>query len=315
MHTRFRWTLACLGRYRLMLLTLLALVLGVNVPPAAAHEGDEPPLLPGPAQPSNHGPWFQIVCPTGQRSHDDPIVFPGRPGATHEHQFFGNQTTDAFSTYERLSNGGTTCKDSADTAAYWAPTLYDANGLKHTPRRVRAYYYAHSDDRDELRPFPANLRVIAGDARATSAQPRGVINWLCRRHANQSQGLPLASTNPPRCNSDAYLSLSIAFPDCWDGVHLDSSDHRRHMAYADSQKRCPATHPVKLPRLRLSFTYEDKSFTGGNFTLGGPRGDHRALPWYAMHADFWNSWRQSALEEYVNGCLKRGRTVRDNPCT
>jgi hypothetical protein len=299
---------------RLALLLLVALVLGVHVPPAAA-QGSEPPLLPGPAEPSNHGPWFQVICPTGQRSHDDPIVFPGQAGAAHEHQFFGNRTTDAFSTYERLRAGGTTCKDSADTSAYWVPALYDANGVRHTPRRLRAYYYAHSDDKSLIRPFPANLRIIAGSARATEPQPRGVINWLCRQHGNQGPNRPLASSNPPRCDRDEYLSLSITFPDCWDGVNLDSSDHRRHMAYADARKRCPATHPVKLPRLRLSVTYEDKGFTGGTFTLGGPKGDHHALPSTAMHADFWNAWRPSAFEEYLNGCLRRGRTVRANPCT
>jgi len=314
MHRFTHPPLALRSWHRLAMFLLLLLVLGAHAPPAAAQER-EPPLLPGPSEPSNHGPWFQIVCPTGQRLHDDPIVFPNQPGAAHEHQFFGNRATDAFSTYARLVSGETACADKADTAAYWVPTLYDANGVLHTPRRVRAYYNAHSSDRAALRAFPPNLRIIAGDARATSSQPRGVINWLCRRHADQSQGLPLLSTNPPRCTTDAYLSLSISFPDCWDGVHLDSSDHRRHMAYADDKKRCPATHPVKLPRLRLSFTYEDKGFSGGTFSLGGPHGDHHTLPWYAMHADFWNTWRQSALEEYVNGCLRRGRTVRGNPCT
>jgi hypothetical protein len=298
---------------RLTLLLLLAIVLGVHAPPAAA-QSDEPPLLPGPSQPSNHGPWFQIICTTGHRLHDDPIVFPNQPGAAHEHQFFANRGTDAFSTYARLVGRATTCSDSGDTAAYWVPTLYDANGVLHTPRRVRAYYYAHSSDRGALRAFPPDLRIIAGDARATGAQPRGVITWLCRRHADQSKALPLASSNPPRCNSDAYLSLSISFPECWDGVRLDSSDHRRHMAYSDEKKRCPSTHPVKLPRLRLSITYEDKGFTGGSFTLGGPRGHYHALPWYAMHADFWNTWQQAALEQYVDGCLRQGRTVRGNAC-
>jgi hypothetical protein len=34
-----------------------------------------------------------------------------------------------------------------------------------------------------------------------------------------------------------------------------------------------------------------------------------------MHADFWNAWRPSAFQEYLDGCLKRARTVRGNPCT
>ncbi len=319
------WFLARRRQHRVLLGLLLLLLLGTNVPNAAAQtsappgsapwQDAEPPLLPGPSQQINNGPWFQIICPTGQRLHDDPIVFPGQPGDAHEHQFFGARGTDAFATYARLAGGDTTCSDRGDSAAYWLPALYDADGVLRTPRRVRAYYYANSRDRSALRAFPPNLRIIAGDARATSPQPRGVINWLCRRHSNQSQGLPLASAAPPRCNRDAYLSLSISFPDCWDGVHLDSSDHRRHMAYADSDQRCPATHPVKLPRLRLSITYEEKAFTGGDFTLGGPRDHYHALPWSAMHADFWNTWQQGALEQYVDGCLRRGRAVRANACT
>ena len=280
----------------------------------ALPQASEPPLLPGPDHMTNHGPWFQIVCTLGHRLRDDPIVFPSQPGVSHEHQFFGATGTNASSTYAQLTSGGTTCGDKADTAAYWIPTLYDEQGVLRSPRRVRAYYYANTSDPAALQAFPPDLRMIAGDARATSAQPLGVIHWLCRNRRDQSAGLPLASNNPPRCDRDEYLSLSIRFPDCWDGINLDSSDHRRHMAYSDEQKRCPATHPVKLPKLRLSITYEDGAFTGGNFTLGGPRGQPHALSWTAMHADFWNTWRQSALEEYVNGCLKRARSVRSTSC-
>lgn len=282
--------------------------------PQAALQASEPPLLPGPNHMTNKGPWFQMVCTLGHRLRDDPIVFPNQPGASHEHQFFGATGTNAFSTYTQLTSGGTTCSDRGDTAAYWVPTLYDEEGVLRSPRRVRAYYYANSSDANALQAFPPNLRMIAGDARATTAQPLGVIHWLCRNRRDQSAGLPLDSDNPPRCNRDEYLSLSIRFPDCWDGANLDSSDHRRHMAYSDERTRCPATHPVKLPKLRLSITYEDGTFTGGNFTVGGPRSQAHALSWSAMHADFWNTWRQNALEEYVNGCLKRGRSVRSTSC-
>lgn len=29
-----------------------------------------------------------------------------------------------------------------------------------------------------------------------------------------------------------FLELHVTFPDCWDGVRLDSPDHRSHMAYS-----------------------------------------------------------------------------------
>jgi hypothetical protein len=275
----------------------------------------EAPLLPAPQTIVNHGPWFQIVCSLGVRRNDDPIVHPGQPGASHEHQFFGATGIDAHSTYASLTAAGTTCADRGDTAGYWVPTLYDENGIMRQPKRVRAYYYANTSTGTTVQPFPANLRIIAGSAQSTGPQPIGAIHWLCRNRLNQSAMLPLASNDPPRCDPDEFLSLSISFPDCWDGVHLDSSDHRRHMAYADSQRRCPASHPVKVPRMRLSITYEDAAFTGGAFTLGAPRGHPMALPSYAMHADFWNTWQQSALNEYVEGCLRSARTVRNNPCT
>jgi hypothetical protein len=30
----------------------------------------------------------------------------------------------------------------------------------------------------------------------------------------------------------SLLQLDVIFPDCWDGRHLDSPDHKSHMAYS-----------------------------------------------------------------------------------
>src|SRR5918999_702294 len=67
---------------------------------------------------------FVGACRFSHRAPDDPIVFPGKAGASHDHSFVGNRTTDAFSTYASLRAGGTSCRRQADTAAYWVPTLY-----------------------------------------------------------------------------------------------------------------------------------------------------------------------------------------------
>lgn len=42
------------------------------------------------------------------------------------------------------------------------------------------------------------------------------------------------------------------FPSCWDGVNLDSADHKSHMAYPIQNYNsgdCPASHPVHLVSL------------------------------------------------------------------
>lgn len=270
--------------------------------------------------PTNNGNFFHVKCSTSHRSNDDPIVYPGVNNATHEHQFFGNTTTNELSTYASMLSSPTTCTtDTEDTAAYWIPTLYSASGQLQSPYRVRAYYYAETTNPAQLQPYPANLRIIAGSAQATAPQPQGVIEWLCRDHANQSAGHDVQSNSPPTCLSTQYLSLSIRFPNCLarysDGTPmLDSSDHRRHMAYAATNQACPSTHPIRVPRLRLSITYETPGYSGGTFTLGGLSGGSRTLSWAGMHADFWNTWDQGALTEYVNECLKTGQTDRPAGC-
>ena len=50
--------------------------------------------------PSAHaaGQTFFTDCLPSHRAPDDPIVYPKQPGASHLHDFFGNETTNAFST-------------------------------------------------------------------------------------------------------------------------------------------------------------------------------------------------------------------------
>ena len=66
---------------------------------------------------------FVSSCTFSHRAPDDPIVFFGKPGASHDHSFVGNTETNASSTLESLLAGATTCQRPGDTAAYWMPTL------------------------------------------------------------------------------------------------------------------------------------------------------------------------------------------------
>ena len=53
--------------------------------------------VPQAASAGNRGN-FAVACPYSHSLMDDPIVYPGQPGASHMHDFFGNVATDAFST-------------------------------------------------------------------------------------------------------------------------------------------------------------------------------------------------------------------------
>ena len=45
---------------------------------------------------------FVENCRYSHQAPDDPIVFPGKPGASHQHTFVGNRTTNASSTFGSL---------------------------------------------------------------------------------------------------------------------------------------------------------------------------------------------------------------------
>src|SRR5215203_1990146 len=70
-----------------------------------------------------HGASFAARCDFSHRLSDDPITFPGQPGAAHSHDFFGTKSTNAFSTYQSMtaSTSTTTCSRPEDTAGYWIP--------------------------------------------------------------------------------------------------------------------------------------------------------------------------------------------------
>ena len=251
------------------------------------------------ALPSRHltpqgiGAQFVAKCRFSHRGPDDPIVHYGMPGMSHSHDFFGNTATDARSTAADLRAAGTTCQKQADRASYWAPTLSD-HGRPVTPKGVVAYYRPGVGvPAASVRPYPPGLKMVSGDATATSAQPVERVGWTC------GSSLRRSATPPANCPDTAPLHVVVTFPDCWNGRTTDSEDHRRHMA-ASTGGRCPASHPVPVPQLALSITYpvdgpgHDLSLASGSI--------------YSAHADFFNGWRPADLAREVRTCLNRDQT-------
>ena len=79
---------------------LIALTVGLSAPSAGG-------AAPAPST-GTQGARFVTRCTYSHTLSDDPIVHPNQPGASHSHDFFGNKTTDAFSTLASLTKGGTT---------------------------------------------------------------------------------------------------------------------------------------------------------------------------------------------------------------
>jgi hypothetical protein len=230
---------------------------------------------------------FVENCRFSHSAPDDPIVFPGNAGASHDHTFVGNRTTNASSTYESLRAGTTTCRRRADTAGYWVPTLLQG-GQAIFPQGATIYY--RRGTLAAVTPFPNNLRVIAGDATATAPQGGRVTFWSC----GAMSGVPPSSTVPTCPDArGSFLRLHVRFPSCWNGRELDSADHKSHMAYAMG-RRCPSTHPVSVPKITTIFRYPTRGGEGFSLASGGQ---------FSAHADFLNAWHPGTLRRLVNECL------------
>jgi hypothetical protein len=261
--------------------TCLVALVWVNAPRASAQEED------GPANEAA----FSVRCDFSHRNNDDPIVHPGKRGAAHSHDFFGNTSTNYLSTYDSLRAAGTTCLNPADKSAYWIPTLsWNDRVLK--ARAGIFYYRGNRHDPTTVQAHPAGLKVVT--------DRNSHVRWQCVIDG----GGAFTADPPTRCSSRVLL-VRIQFPDCLASGQLDSADHRSHMAYSTrpaggTYNQCLETHPITVPMLVATIKFNLPS-TRGEVTLSSDEADDP--PGSTMHADFFNAWDQTVLENLVKTCI------------
>jgi hypothetical protein len=244
-------------------------------------------------------------CDWSHSAPDDPIVKPGEPGAAHLHDFFGNRSTDARSSYDSMVSASTACDMPADTGSYWVPALYK-DGKKIDPRGFmlgdnisNTFYYRDSGtDLPEV-PFPADLRMIAGNAHAKSEAGNAIygeeIYWQCEN------GDTTHRRYPADCPTGIVV-LKVHFPTCWDGslTHQDDTASMRFKV----KNSCPAGWKA-VPELILRLEYPVGTDSSGIALPSGP-------VWTA-HADFWNTWHQPTLAKLTRDCLGAGVDCGTDP--
>lgn len=256
---------------------------------------------------------WQTKCQWITANYDDPILYPGQPGASHRHDHFGTKS-DAYTTTSKLMNQNPDCtrgastnfgQEDADHSGYWAPAiLYNGKPIDMSRADLDAYYTV-GNNHPPIKPFPLGLRIIAGNSKATSPQPARIVQMRC---SDNSGGRTSDVTHLPDCRNTGAKDTPIVvvkFPDCWDGKRLDSPDHKSHMAYA-GRDGCPGTHPVEVPQLVFTARYLGpwEGGPGSTFASGGV---------YSAHADFWNGWEPARQQELITKCLNAVRNCRYSP--
>ena len=244
---------------------------------------------------------FREACNFSHMAADDPIVYPGQPGASHMHTFFGNSQLTAFSTADSVMNeGGSTCAGGTlNRTGYWIPTLIDTRTGQPIVAHGSNFYYKQGYlgvKSGTMQVFPKGLRMIAGDSASTTPNDRGQVRIDCSSGGGSYVSMP-------NCAVGDLLFMSIIFPQCWDGINLDSPNHKSHMAYATGNG-CPSTHPVPLPEIAMNVTYLVTEANSGAFWRLSS--DKNALPGgYSLHADWFNGWDATINKDFLAGCVNK----------
>lgn len=250
----------------------------------------------------------------------DPIIAPGNVSA-HVHTVMGGNGFDFEMDYaDTQASTCTSCTVHGDFSNYWTPILYyqGANGSFTKVNQVggaTVYYLQRGGpNNDKLQAFPEGFRMISGDPFKRSPGTdfaSQAISYNCLGTSNPETG------GFPDVNCPDGLRSQVFFPSCWDGVNLDSADHKSHMAFpigAYNDGSCPDTHPVHLISIFYELTWDTNMYAADwvngkqpfVWAMGDPTG-------YGYHGDFVMGWDKNILQQAVDECTNLSGMVEDCP--
>ncbi len=310
-------------------------------------------VVPDAVAPNSWRGILRINCDFAHSSYNDPIVFPNQENAAHLHRFYGNTLVDHTTTLESLyTTGESSCQGNVlNRSSYWVPALlaplYDPiTGNRELDEQGEPawqvvpavvgnddvaheifYYSAGIDDLNAIQSVPAGLRMIAGTGSTMpgSTQDTSIVRWHCQSWESDDATNPQFSADIPECVAPDRLRMDIFFPSCWNGVDLDSSDHKSHMAYPVRDENtnamvCPSSHPVAIARPTYHYAFGVKPEVFDPQTQSS-KGWRLASDMYevndtnagglSLHGDWFNGWHPEIMQLIVSGCIQQALDCHD----
>ena len=275
---------------------------------------------------------FRFICKPSHNLYDDPIVYPGKPGVSHLHTFYGNTLANGNSTYESLrKTGDSTCQGGPlNRSAYWIPAMMNGADKVVMPDYVVIYYKALpemplqiQDPKALVKDLPPGLRMVFGYNMSNPKAWEYSLGywWNCDGAGAIGGHYPSIGDAITKglCPVGSRIGAIINTADCWDGVNLDSPDHRSHVVqggYGSGKGiyECPATHPYRIPGFQLAAWYSHNGpddlknwYLSSDRTTGMP-----ALPaGTSLHGDWFGAWDDDVMDRWTAGCIDGLKSCND----
>jgi len=283
---------------------------------------------------------FRMFCSSGQILRDDPLVYPGQPGASHLHQFFGNTGANASSTYQSLrTSGGTTCGQGPfNRSAYWFPAMLDGVGHVVKPTYLNLYYkrnpisdpdcsLSNPEHVGQCVDLPNGIRFVFGYNMKDGSHAIGNVNndehWAIHYGCWDSEDGTVSRGNATDnywtisdvaaagCPVGARLMIFVNAPNCWDGQNIDSADHRSHIAWANGPmypgqffRACPTDHPYLFPDMEVQIAFQVDANLA-KWHLSSDEMVAGAANGSTFHMDYWEAWSPTAKGTWHTNCINR----------
>jgi hypothetical protein len=277
--------------------------------------------------PVPNGGQFRTACEFSHFSYDDPLVYPGRPGASHLHMHFGNTDVNAFSTYSTLLNSGSgTCNgQELNRTGYWVPAMFDGNGNVRVPERIVVYYKGEGLARGKSEVYPEGAAMIVDQDINQIDNGRGgavgKFSFVCSD--NFSGESSPASNAMPSCDGSRFknqygvdenphtvLEMNVKFPQCWNGKDPSNPDNFRIPSSGGwYYSNCTGEFSHTLPNLEYFVNYKvDVGENTGNWFLSSDVdptsfGTAKAQGGSTLHGDWWGGWHKQVNEMFINNCV------------
>jgi len=265
---------------------------------------------------------FRETCGYAGMNFDDALVFPGQSGASHLHVYFGVLADANTSSATIRSAPWSSCAGGTlNNTAYWMPAVIDTkDGTPQKPTSNNVYYKCPYGWRTKtigcmnIVSVPVGLHLIAGNA-ANKDPAKSASRFVCLGPDRKNPGWKrnfAAAFADGTCLPGGEVVIETDLPNCWDGVNLDSPDHKSHVVNAVATGRgglaCPATHPKQLPSISYNIHYaipDDQAVS--RWRLSSDRYDPALPGGLSSHVDYLMGWEPKIVDMFTQHCLHEQR--------